>query len=722
MSLRFHALEIRVITEEGPYGVLLRFDKGLVVLRGENSSGKSTCLAAILYALGLEGLFIRSQDSPFPESMTRRLKSGDRWLSVVESSVLLEFAGPDGKVYTSKRSVTGDDKGRQLITVLAGAAVTADGTGSLERKDYFVRIPGSATSDSGFHFFLANLLGYDLPLVPRFDGQPVPLYLEALFPFVFVDQLRGWTGLATRMPTHFRIVDLWTSAVEFLLALDIQANALRLHELQTEADRIKSQWRTNFEDLQINARGLGFVVQHLASEPTADWPPKPLPRLSVTEGEAWLSLDQALGSRRQRLKELELKEIPRIEQVANDLMSAVYEAEGELNRLEQERTDLTEEIRLESDQWQALDLRIQALDEDRRKYKDEQRLRQRGAPGNLKLISHDCPTCKQPLKDFLLPQQSAGEPMTLEDNLRFIEGQIGLFSDIRRETVAILNAKAQRLNALKQRESDQAVVLRDRKRSFRGDAQAPSTAAIRERLLEEDRIQRLDELSGRFNESLARFGKIAEAWRVNQGHLKKAMKADLSIGDRQKLLAIETSLVAQLREYGFKSFEPEQVKISDETYRPIRDGVDLPSAVQMSASDAVRLIWAYLVALLEAARSTSTHHPGVLVFDEPQQQHMKEISFEALLRRLGPSKGALQQAIVATSENLDSLKRMLTGVQAQLIELPDRVLQPLPGRSEGKGSTGNATPPTPNHPDPVPSAPTESPQSSPLIAPDPPEQ
>jgi DNA repair exonuclease SbcCD ATPase subunit len=698
MSLKFLALEIRVITEEGPYGVILRFNDGLVVLRGENSSGKSTCLAAILYALGLEGLFIRSQDSPFPESMTRRLKAGERWLSVVESSVLLEFAAHDGQVFTSRRSVTGDDKSRQLITVLVGAAITGPSTAFLERRDYFVRVPGAAQSDSGFHFFLADLLGYDLPLVPRFDGQPVPLYLEALFPFVFVDQLRGWTGLATRMPTHFRIVDLWTSAVEFLLALDIQANALRLHELQSEAERLRNQWRTNLEDLQINARGLGFVVQNLTTDPTADWPPKLLPRLSVTEGEGWLSLDQTLGSRRQRLKELEQREIPRIEQVAANLRDAVYEAEGELDRLEQELSDLSNEVRLESDQLEALNVRIAALDEDRRKYKDEQRLRQRGAPGNLKLISHDCPTCKQPLKDFLLPQDAAGQPMTLEDNLRFIEGQLGLFGDIRRESAAILNAKTQRLNAMRQRVADQGVVLRDHKRAFRGDAQAPSVAAIRERLLEEDRIQRLDDLLTRFNESLARFGKIANAWRVNQGSLKAAMRADLSLADRQKLAEIERSLLAQLRAYGFKSFEPEQIKISDETYRPTREGVDLPSAVQMSASDAVRLIWAYLVSLLEAARSTKTHHPGVLVFDEPQQQHMKEISFEALLRRLGPSKHASQQAIIATSENLESLKKMLMGVEAQLIELPDRVLQPLKEASASVLTDETLTPQPPNHP------------------------
>ncbi|MBK8270679.1 MAG: hypothetical protein IPK83_21185 [Planctomycetes bacterium] len=173
MSLRLRALEIRVITELGPYGTRLLFQEGLVVLRGDNSSGKSTCLAAILYALGLEGLFIRSQDSPFPEAMTQRLKAGDNWVSVVESSVMLEFAGPDGNVITTKRAVTGSNDARQLITVLFGAAVTGSDVASLERRDYFVRVP-VPQSESGFHFYLAKLLAFELPLVPRFDGVPVP--------------------------------------------------------------------------------------------------------------------------------------------------------------------------------------------------------------------------------------------------------------------------------------------------------------------------------------------------------------------------------------------------------------------------------------------------------------------------------------------------------------------------------------------------------------------
>lgn len=676
--LRIRALELRAITEEGPYGIILQFPDGLVVLRGENSAGKSTCLTAILYALGLEGMLVKTLDSPFPESMTRRLESGSRTIPVIESYVQLEFSGPDDQVLTTRRSVTGSDEVRQVVTVFSGPGITTPLAEDVQRNDYFVRVPGAAQSDSGFHFFLAKFLHLELPRVARFDGPPVPLYLETLFPFLFVDQIRGWAGLTSRLPTHFRIVDLWTSAVEFLLSLDIQSNALKRHELDSETERIRSQWTQTLEGLGFNARGLGFVPQNLPSEPTAVWPLTPTPRLSVTEGDSWQSLEQALAARTRRLAELQQRDIPRIEQVASGLREAVTQAEAELDRLEAGLRELVEDIELEAGQNESLQTRLRALHEDHRKYRDERRLRDRGAPGNLRLVQNTCPTCKQPLKDVLLPQDSPVEPMSLDDNLRFIEGQIGLFEQMREASAELLRAKQQRAHAMKQKIADQAVVLRDRKRSFRGDAEAPSTAAIRETLLEEDRISRLQELQTRFAEFVEKFRILSTQWRANQSALKSLMRTGLSEADRAKLREIEQLIVAQLREYEFRSWNPDTVQLSDQTYRPVREGLDLPSPVQLSASDGIRVIWAYLVALLETARRHKTNHPGLIVFDEPQQQHMKEISFAALVKRLGPCGQHGQQAIIATSEKRASLDGMLSGVQASVIELPDRALQPLP--------------------------------------------
>ena len=74
--MRFRCLQMRVETTDGPYGATLTFPDGLVVFWADNSMGKSTCVRAILVALGLEAMLTTNQsDLPLPPSITYRLDS-----------------------------------------------------------------------------------------------------------------------------------------------------------------------------------------------------------------------------------------------------------------------------------------------------------------------------------------------------------------------------------------------------------------------------------------------------------------------------------------------------------------------------------------------------------------------------------------------------------------------------------------------------------------------
>ncbi|MDI5838358.1 ATP-binding protein [Shewanella xiamenensis] len=54
MTLAISRLKIIAKTIDGDYGVDIPFEKGLFILRLDNSHGKSTCINAIAYALGME--------------------------------------------------------------------------------------------------------------------------------------------------------------------------------------------------------------------------------------------------------------------------------------------------------------------------------------------------------------------------------------------------------------------------------------------------------------------------------------------------------------------------------------------------------------------------------------------------------------------------------------------------------------------------------------------
>ena len=99
MRLRLRQFELWVNTAAGPFGVSLPFSPGLVVLRGDNSSGKSTSLQGIVYALGLEGMLSPSRAVPLPHVATASLTDevGGRELDVLESHVTLEFENEAGE-------------------------------------------------------------------------------------------------------------------------------------------------------------------------------------------------------------------------------------------------------------------------------------------------------------------------------------------------------------------------------------------------------------------------------------------------------------------------------------------------------------------------------------------------------------------------------------------------------------------------------------------------
>ncbi|QJD79591.1 AAA family ATPase [Spirosoma rhododendri] len=54
--LKIKALRIEVFTVDGKYGRDIVFGDGLNIIYGNNTSGKSTCVQAILHGLGMEEL------------------------------------------------------------------------------------------------------------------------------------------------------------------------------------------------------------------------------------------------------------------------------------------------------------------------------------------------------------------------------------------------------------------------------------------------------------------------------------------------------------------------------------------------------------------------------------------------------------------------------------------------------------------------------------------
>ena len=69
LGLTIENIFISVDTNGGRFCANIPLKKGLNIVRAENSSGKSTCVNAIVYSLGLEAALGPRSKRPFPKSL-----------------------------------------------------------------------------------------------------------------------------------------------------------------------------------------------------------------------------------------------------------------------------------------------------------------------------------------------------------------------------------------------------------------------------------------------------------------------------------------------------------------------------------------------------------------------------------------------------------------------------------------------------------------------------
>jgi hypothetical protein len=123
------------------------------------------------------------------------------------------------------------------------------------------------------------------------------------------------------------------------------------------------------------------------------------------------------------------------------------------------------------------------------------------------------------------------------------------------------------------------------------------------------------------------------------------------------------------------SLDVSDVKLSLDTYEPEAEKINLKADV--SASDLIRLHWAYLLGLLEVGTQATGNHPGLLIFDEPQQQSVEENAFREMLRHaLGETSC---QIIITTSHERESIGAYMKSIGVTHVAEfgTDRIFQKL---------------------------------------------
>jgi hypothetical protein len=272
--------------------------------------------------------------------------------------------------------------------------------------------------------------------------------------------------------------------------------------------------------------------------------------------------------------------------------------------------------------------------------------------------------------------------MGVEENIAFILSQRKLYEAMQHSGEQQISELEERFRAYSLEVSRAREQIRSVEATLASPRDAPSEAAIRERMLLEAAVETYSSLELIVVESEDRLLEVANQYLSIKKEIEEYPKGELSNEDKLKMSRVSETLRSQLFTYGFKSYPPAEVSVSADHFRPIVEvetdigKLEAELSFEMSASDAIRLKWAYLLSFLKLGQEMTTNHPGFLVFDEPGQQEVDPVSFGALVQWVA-SACSEGQVIFATSEAPEAWEGALVGHKVNILRREGYILKRL---------------------------------------------
>lgn len=543
--------------------------------------------------------------------------------------------------------------------------------------------PVGHKTEEGFHRYLESFLGLALPQVSTTSGGQTKLYLQTVFAALAVEQKRGWTDYLAGIP-FYGIREARTRVVEYLLGLDVFEVITLRAKLDKESVDIHNEWTRLVDDIQRRARDKGAHVENLPARPDPLFDPSGV-QITQPEGDKLALLDERISRLRREYLALD-QQANGPQKAANNNSIAEYERVTEkLRELSYLHDQAVTTLNLSRASKREYEQILSELQEDLARNKTAQKLRVLGAEANIALASNQCPTCHQSVEDSLLREVVSGPLMSLEDNIAYLKSQSNMLEK------QIIGSQ-QAIGAQEKNVANLARELTDKQRhrdALRGDIHsgaAESRAMVRRQLQIENEVDDLQLVQQKLAEALTQFITLAQRMAENQAVRKGLPKEKYSEHDLQKISLFQKMFRANAGSFGYESAEIQDIQIHRDTLTPTLQDIELREISKRvdikhdsSASDFVRLIWSYLLALHQTSshHSVQGNHPGILLFDEPGQHSMRVESQRALLGELARDQN-LQSIVAASFEESKSVfDEATSGIEYQLIEWEDRLIRPI---------------------------------------------
>lgn len=652
--LRIIRLRVEINTIKGTYGIDESFKDGLNFIASfENTCGKSSILAAIYYCLGFEQILGgagRIGSKVLTSAFKTAIEDNGESLTVTESGAYLEINNGN-ETRTIYRNIKSESKDNHLVTVYYGNYDSISNNKILS-EDYYVNIQNSATSEKGFHTFLEEFLHMELPLVRTSDGNERKLYLQMIFSSMFIEQKHGWSDILSGMPV-FGIRESKKRIVEYILGLDTLKNEKERDRLNVVKTQIEYKWDQLISDFKKAVYSELCEVSNLPIHPQVlsdiDYSRIVVSVLgSASIKEEIQSLNDEYNGLRQ-LKPLVCDNFDALNIELSETETQILAFENRLDEINRSLASCNEAIkRLNSD--------LILVKSDIRNNNDAARLQKFGSEtvgGDIS--SNICPVCKQHIQDNLLDAETVSGFMSIEDNIRHLGEQKKMLEF----TLGSRKELHEKLNREKDDLEVRLQTLRRLAHTLRSDLftttdTEASEAIMLKRIEISNRIERLSKLENTIISLTEQLKGLSVEWNTYLDQKNKLPKKDISESDIEKITLLKKRFIENLKRYHYSSlssFEGIEISINS-SLLPTIDGFDMK--FDSSASDGIRVIWAFTMALLQVSIEKNGNHPGVIIFDEPAQQSIVPEDMKSFIKTVVEIKKSFQiiTAITLNSQEL----------------------------------------------------------------------
>lgn len=674
--LRINAIKIQIVTADGLYGFEQSFQNGLNIIRGNNSSGKSSLFQAILYALGLEELLGGKNEKTMQSVLKDQVEFPDsNFHEVLQSEVFLEIENKN--TITIRRSIISPTESPKLVNIYYGNLLTGNNK-YLKKQSMYIHDKGGATDTTyGFHFFLSEFLGWSLPEVINNQGQPAHLYIQQIAPIFMIEQKSGWSDFFSTMP-YYGIKQATSRVIEFILNMDIFENQKKKTELNYREDCLKETWKTEYIKISNLARDTRYDLQGLTENPSI---------LNIKEvflaketKNGVIDIESELSLLQKEYEELSQTPVKSVGENAEIFEKELNNLQYILKKKSLLYDVLNSDLLLNEQQLEELKEQLLDVSSDLQKNKSALKITNLGGEIQSEIAISICPTCHQHIEDSLLPHNVQEIPMSIDENIQYLESKKKMIEKYIEGQSKKCNEYNRNLNILKQELANIRAQIRSLKKDLIEDNRLPSISDIEYRLNLKKKIDFFDRKIDEFNELKEKFRNLSIEYKQLLVSKKNMLESFSSNTDRNKVNDLEFFFKTALNDFKYESKPIETIRISPDDYLPLTQlitGEKYNIRFDSSASDFIRCLWAYYIALMQTSLKYKGNHPNLLMFDEPKQQDMSEEGFKIFLHKL--SEFSSEQVLVfASFENKDeSFLSATEGLTYNLIRIEEKLIKPL---------------------------------------------